>query len=95
MIISGTNPETVISKANNVLCKLKSWYENNYFHLNTDKSKAVLFQLHSGTRLNLYPPLNYGLDIINYTDHVKTLGEFFFLIICPGMIMFNTFVINC
>lgn len=77
MIISGTNPETIITKTNNVLRKLRLWCEKNSLRLNTDKSKAVIFQLHSSTRLNLYRPLIYGSDIIHYADKVKTLGVFF------------------
>lgn len=77
MIISGVNIEEVVAKTNNVLFKLRVWCANNSLRLNTDKSKAVFFQLHSGTRLNLSTPLYYGPDVIHFTDKVKTLGVFF------------------
>lgn len=76
VLFSSNNIASLTSTANSVLAKIHRWSQDNGLKINTDKTKAILFQAKNKC-LNLESDIFIGSSRIELVRSAKTLGVFF------------------
>jgi hypothetical protein len=73
ILVIDKNINTLHGKINRVMIQLESWFSKNNLIINTDKAKAVLFQLNK-TYIMTEPVITFKNKEIAYTSQFRFLG---------------------